>query len=126
MPLHGSRFLQYNFLDTKPYTVKKHTDVPGAVESHGFTLLRADPLRQLVTDADVQSALSLVDKTVPVFHTIATDQDGNFIDEVDKRTGKATAVLLSDYGTEQRRQVLLTGQPKYKNVLKAFRGKQDL
>ncbi|EFJ39788.1 hypothetical protein VOLCADRAFT_100563 [Volvox carteri f. nagariensis] len=115
---------EYITIENSVFSVDKAEDVPAALEKHGLAILQVNDLRNRknVPSDEVEKAILFTQQNAAaVFQDIPRDAEGNFIPERDK-SGRKTGILLSDFGTQQRRQVIInTDDPDQEDMLQVFR-----
>ncbi|GIM06010.1 hypothetical protein Vretimale_10420 [Volvox reticuliferus] len=110
---------KYETIESTVYSVASFIDVPEALARHGLVLLKLDSLKNTVSEREVYMAVPFAQKhAVAIFQDIPRDENGNFIPELDD-SGRETDVLVSDYGTGQRRQIILNSD--HAEILANFR-----
>ncbi|GIM13954.1 hypothetical protein Vretimale_16987 [Volvox reticuliferus] len=110
---------KYETIESTVYSVASFIDVPEALARHGLVLLKLDSLKNTVSEREVYMAVRFAQKyAVAIFQDIPRDENGNFIPELDD-SGRETDVLVSDYGTGQRRQIILNSD--HAEILANFR-----
>ncbi|GIM09867.1 hypothetical protein Vretimale_13670 [Volvox reticuliferus] len=110
----------YKTIESTVYRVYSLADVPAALARHGIVIIQVHSLKDTVGPKQLQMALRFAQKNAaPIFQDIPRDEDGNFIPERDM-SGTETNFLISDFGTGQRRQIILDGP--HPEILADFRG----